>query len=147
MAVARAHRLLVVLVATAACRGATPPVTQRLVDLYKPELVADRVAPEPAPPRLEWRFDGKAEKPAALNAVADLAVKEGKLAGRTTDVFPMLDFVLPKPIEDADPMHEIEVRMRVDVGGNVSATLARAEKVDAKEMIEITKAFAWFFTS
>jgi arylsulfatase A-like enzyme len=147
MAVARVHRLFAVILASAACREAAPPVTLRLVDLYKPELVVDRVEPEPAPPRLEWRFDGKAVRPAALNAVADLAVKEGKLVGRTTDDFPLLDFVLPKPIEDVDPVHEIEVRMRVDVGGNVSASLARAEKVDAKQTIEITKAFPWFFAS
>ncbi len=147
MAVARAHRLVAVLVLTAGCRGAAPSVTQRLVDLYKPELVVDRVAPEIAPPRLEWRFDGAASKPAALHAVADLAVKDGRLAGRTTDAFPILDFVLPKPIEDVDPVHEIEVRLRADVGGNVSASLARAEKVDAKELIEVTKAFPWFFSS
>jgi arylsulfatase len=162
MAVARAHRLVAALLVTAACRGAAPPVTQRLVDLYKPELVADAVAPEPAPPRLEWRFDGSsgkdaaaapveaemaAARPAALHAVADLAVREGRLAGRTTDDFPILAFALPGPIVDADPIHAIEVRLRVDVGGNVSARLARGEKVNAGEVIETTRAFAWPFSS
>jgi arylsulfatase len=164
MAVARAHRLVAALLVTAACRGAAPPVTQRLVDLYTPERVADRVAPEAAPPRLEWRFDGSSGavdaaepakdkpapvKPAALNAVADLAVRDGRLVGRTTGDLPILDFALPKPIEDADPVHEIEVRLRVDVGGNVSARLTSAEKVDVGQVIEMSKgfAFAWSFSS
>jgi hypothetical protein len=87
------------------------------------------VAPEPAPPRLEWRFDGAAGKegPArggkGLDGVADVAVRDGRLVGRTTNDFPILDFALPKAIEDTDLVHEIEVRLRVDAGGNVSATL------------------------
>src|SRR5262245_58837702 len=149
MAVARSRRLLAVLLVTAACRGAAPPVTQRLVDVYKPELVADRVAPEPAPPRLEWRFDGAggAARPGALNAVADLAVREGRLVGRTTGDFPILDFVLPHAIEDADPLHEVEVRLRVDLGGDVSVRFAHTEKVDPAQVLEIAKAFPWFFSS
>ena len=45
-----------------ACTGRTSrePVTLRLTDLYKPELVSARVAPSPPPPRTEWRFDGPA---------------------------------------------------------------------------------------
>jgi hypothetical protein len=130
--------LVVAAVVASACRGPAPPVTQRLVDLYKHEAVVDRVEAEPTAPRLEWRFDGPAAKTdkatidkQPLSGIADLAVRDGHLIGRTTTDFPILDFALPKPIDDSDLVHEIEVRVRVDGGGNLSARLSREEKVSA----------------
>ncbi len=42
----------------AGCGGRAAPVTIRLVDLFKPELVLGRSPAPPAPPpRMEWRFD------------------------------------------------------------------------------------------
>ena len=89
-------RLLFCLLATAACRPAAvdTPSTVHLTDLYRAESVADRVEVA-APPRLEWRFDGEAPAPppAAFAAtrgwqggpgVGGLAVRDGKLVGRST---------------------------------------------------------------
>ncbi len=154
MTEARPLRLVAALVvATSACGRGAPPVTQRLVDLYKPELVLERVAPEAPPPRLEWRFDGAAgkEEPArggqGLSGVADVAVRDGRLVGRTTSDFPILDFALPKAIGDTDLVQEVEVRLRVDLGGNVSARLLRDKKVDVAQVMEMTKVFTWSFSS
>ena len=149
-----APRVVVVLaLAAGGCREAAPPVTQRLVDLYRPELVQERVEPEPAPPRLEWRFDGGSGKAGAtgggqaLHGIAELAVREGRLVGRTTNDFPILGFALPRAIEDSDLLQEVEVRLRVDAGGNVSARLAREEKVDVPDVLEGSRAFPWAYRS
>jgi arylsulfatase A-like enzyme len=146
--------LVVAAVVASACRGPAPPVTQRLVDLYKHEAVVDRVEAEPTAPRLEWRFDGPAAKTdkatidkQPLSGIADLAVRDGHLIGRTTTDFPILDFALPKPIDDSDLVHEIEVRVRVDGGGNLSARLSREEKVSAAETIDFARAFPWSFNT
>src|SRR5262249_10609987 len=81
------------------------PVTLRLTDLYKPELVSARVAPSPPPPRTEWRFDRPAEKVEkaekadknaatfgwdAFSGISGLAVRGGRLVGKTTTDTPLL---------------------------------------------------------
>jgi len=54
----------------------------RLVDLYRPELVENRVTPAPAPPRLEWRFGGPAGTTGwiAGSGVSNLTVREARAA-------------------------------------------------------------------
>ncbi len=89
-----------------ACSRSQAERPTRLVDLYKPEVVAVKGEAPPARPRTEWRFDGAppegkaAEgKPGRLAAtrgweagpgIDGLAVREGRLAGKATSTTPIL---------------------------------------------------------
>jgi arylsulfatase A-like enzyme len=144
-------------VAVACARAAREPEVIRLADRYKPEVVADRVAPSPPPPRTEWRFD--APPPAAsrtanaatagwrsLNGVAGLAVREGRLVGRSTATVPLIAIERPAGREQ-DPVQEVHVRMRLSGGTRVGAALSSSEKLDAKEFVAQISAFPPSFTS
>src|SRR3989442_1486797 len=114
--------LLPVCFAACTARPKSEPAAIRLTDLYRPESVANRVAPSPPPPRTEWRFDGPAgaavpgEKPSnpatlgweAFNGVSGLAIRDGRLVGRTTDDMPLVHFERTSGTDDPDPVQEVE---------------------------------------
>lgn len=112
-------------------RGRAPePSSIRLVDLYKPEIVEGRQAASAAPPRLEWRFaDGDAHGWQAGIGVSGLAVKDGRLVGRSTTAAPLLAVEIPN-LPGADTVHEVQVHMSVSLGGQMDATLRGADPVD-----------------
>jgi arylsulfatase A-like enzyme len=158
------RRLVVILpLCLAACseRPKQGAVTLRLADLYKPELVSARVAASPPPPRTEWRFDGPAppaapgEKPKspatrgweAFNGVTGLAIRDGKLVGRTTDDLPLVHFERTTGMDDADPVQEVEVRMRLSTGSQVAMGFSSSEKVDPKVFMGYARTFPPAFTS
>ena len=133
---------IVLLVSCGGCQRSSPPqITIRLADSYKPELVEGRVPSLPPPPRTEWRFDGAAPSPApekfaetrgweAGSGIADLKIKDGHLAGRTTNDFPILHLERTAGLEDRDSLHSIEVRLRVSAGNNLTVAFDNSEKVD-----------------
>jgi arylsulfatase A-like enzyme len=137
------------------------PATTRLADLYKPELVSARVAPSPPPDRTEWRFDGPApaaapgEKPKspatrgwdAFNGVTGLAIRDGRLVGRTTDDLPLVHFERTTGMDDPDPVQEIEVRLRLSAGSQVGMTFSSSEKVDPAAFMGYARTFPPAFTS
>jgi arylsulfatase A-like enzyme len=160
-----ARRLVAVmpLCLAAACtsRPQPGPVTLRLTDLYKPELVSARVAPSPPPPRTEWRFDRpagkeeKAEKPDknaatfgwdAFSGISGLTVRNGRLAGKTTTDAPLLHIGRP-PAPDPDPVQEVEVRLRVSAGSKVEFGFASQEKMDPAKTLGYLKLFGAEFSS
>ena len=124
---------LVSALAAAACGGGQgAPRTLRLADLYKPESVTNRVPPSPAPPRTEWRFDAPGAKAwQAFHGVTGLAVRGGRLVGRTSHALPLLRIERKSGASDPDPVQQVEVRMRISAGSKVAAALSSAEKVDA----------------
>src|SRR5687767_11930637 len=109
-----------------ACRQESrPPASAlRLVDLYTPESVENRAA---AAARMERRFDGASPEkvPPKLASthgweagpgVAGLAVRGGRLVGRTTSDFPLLHLEWPETGGGRDTVHAMEVRLRVSAG-------------------------------
>ena len=137
-------------------RTPSPPLAQRFVDLYEPGLVDGRVAPEAPPPRVEWRFDGpapKEEKEAgtrgwrALNGIEGLAVRDGRLVGRTTSDLPILNLALDPALEDPDTLHEVEVRLNVSAGANAMLDFSREKAPEDKRVVESARDFPWPFTS
>jgi len=127
------------------------------VDAYKPDLVENRVAPAPQPPATVWRFDGPAPSPPAAKApvtrgwetfhgVSDLAVREGRLAGRATDDLPILHFERTSGLEEPDLVHALEIRMRVSAGSNLSVSFASSEKVETDQVMDYARNFPWDFT-
>lgn len=133
-----ARRVLVVgalLLAGAAVHGchrgrSAEPLSIRLVDLYKPEMVEGRQAASAAPARFEWTFaDGDAHGWQAGIGVSGLAVKDGRLVGRSTTAVPLLAVEIPN-LPAADVVHELQVKMRVSDGTHVDALLRGADPVD-----------------
>jgi arylsulfatase A-like enzyme len=152
----RPARPLVVLLAVglaAGCAGRPEqgPATTRLVDLYKPAAVEGRPATVTPRPRIEWRFDGPA--PAgklgatrgwqAGPGVAALAVRDGRLAGRSTSDFPILHLERTSGLEDRDILHSVEVRARASVAGRLSLTGRSAEKIDLAEIQKSAQDSPW----
>ena len=149
---ARSAVLLCLLVAPSlpGCRGPgseTPPAPIRLVDLYKPSSAAPASAAGVAlPPPVEWRFaaataDAPARTPPMAGAkppfwtagpgVQGLAVRDGRLVGRTSADVALIDLERP-PSDDRDVVHEVQVRMRASAGANLSVLLRPTEKLDLK---------------
>jgi arylsulfatase A-like enzyme len=80
--------------------------------------------------RTEWRFDAAPPLFEAGPGVADLALRDGRLVGRTTAAEPVLRIESPGAAPPADFVHAVEVRMRVSAGQNVRIELRGAEHAD-----------------
>ena len=132
-----------------ACRKSrTPePLSIRLVDLYKTEVVEGRQAPVAAPPRLEWRFaDGDAHGWQAGLGVSGLAVRDGHLVGRTNGTVPLLAVEIPQ-LPQSDVIHEVQVRMRVSQGTEMAAALRGADAVDFPFEAELIRVIPFALSS
>jgi arylsulfatase A-like enzyme len=136
--------LIAMTVLAPACRRAQPSGTVRLVAAFRPETISGAVAPSTAPAALlQWRFDGPAgdvpEKLRATHgwevaaAVDSLAIREGRLAGRSTAALPLLHFARTTGL-DPDLLHSIEVRLRVSAGTRLSVRFSEEEKPDLTQV-------------
>ena len=125
----------------------------RLVDVFKSELVegsAGEIAA--AEPVAEWRFDGSVPPgggPAPATRgweghnVSGLAVREGRLVGRSTGAFPILTILRTAQMDNADQVHGFEVRARVSAGQNLSLTLAGPAPVNAPRVQQLATRLPW----
>jgi arylsulfatase A-like enzyme len=131
-----------------ACRPrAEEPLSIRLADLYKPDLVEQRQAAVAPPPRMEWRFgDGGAHGWQAGIGVSGLAVRDGRLVGRTTTTMPLLAVEVPN-LPPGDVVHELQVRMRVSAGTDMGAVLRGADPIDFPFEAELARVFPLLLTS
>jgi arylsulfatase A-like enzyme len=150
--------VLVVCLDGCAAKRSAAPIVIRLVDLYKPGAVENRTSPAPPPPRTEWRFDGPAPPTAPprsaatrgwepLHGVSGLAVKDGKLIGRATDALPILHFERTSGLDEPDLVHEIQVRLRVSAGANLSLGFSGDEKLDADQALDYARNLPPDFTT
>ncbi|MDP6579610.1 MAG: sulfatase [Vicinamibacterales bacterium] len=128
----------VTLMFTVACGAAQEPVALRLVDLFQADLVTGS-PPVETPPRTEWRFDGampdgdEFAETGGVEAgpgVGGLAVRDGRLVGRTTSDFPLLRVERTGDFGGQDQVHAVEVRMRASEGTNLMVQFSAAEKVE-----------------
>ena len=137
----------------AACGGrqAEPPATQRLVDLYAPELVSGQASVSTPLPRTEWTF-GTARAATsgsgavswrALHDVADLAERGATLAGRSTGDFPIFEIERRDGLENGDLLHAVEIRARASAGLNMSVAWSGDEKLNLDPILERARAFPW----
>jgi arylsulfatase A-like enzyme len=90
----------------------------------------ENAAPAPViPARTELRFaDSPPVKFEAGPGVAGLAVKDGRLVGRTTSAQPVLRMQLPAEPAPGDFVHALELLMRVSAGQNLAVNLRRSAK-------------------
>ncbi len=108
------------------CGQGTAPTDSaalRLITAFQPERVEGGVALPPAPPRTEVSFAATAPRFEAGPGIADLAVREGKLAGRVVADGAALRITLPAPPPEGDFVHAIELRLRASAGHTLRAEL------------------------
>jgi arylsulfatase A-like enzyme len=129
-----------------ACQRSPTPVAVHLIDVYKPGAVEGRAAPTQPLPRTEWRFEGASAKGwEAFHEVSGLVVRGGRLVGRATGDLPIVHFERTTGLEDKDVVHELEVRLRVSAGTNLSVSLAGAPKLDRDDALDYARNFPWDF--
>jgi arylsulfatase A-like enzyme len=136
----------------AGCGRRSAPVTIRLVDLFKPELVLGRSPAPPAPPhRLEWLFDAPAGGKGVRSweagpGVAGLEVRDGRLQGRTTTNLPLVHLMGRPGPDGNDVLEEVEIRLRASAGANLYLALSGQERFDLTEIAQPHPVF-WSFTT
>ncbi len=137
--VSRAFGAALPVICAAACAGGPEaPSTQRLVDVFSPELLGGSPAADTDPPApAEWRFDGPA--PAAASTapatrgwqvfrdVVGLEVRDGRLAGSVTSGTSVIRLLDAGELDEDDLLHEAMVRLRVSAGAEVSLHLIGPE--------------------
>jgi arylsulfatase A-like enzyme len=151
----------VVVAAVAAC-GRAPsqpmPAAIRLVDEFTPDMLTGSTSSARAPAApAEWRFDvapvAEQRFPATRGVeagphVADLAVRDGLLVGRSTGDFPILQIERTTGLDSPDTLHAIEIRMRVSAGANMSVQTNAAERPpNLPEVQALGRRLTWPMTS
>ena len=134
--------------------GEERPVAFRFVDHFKPEMVegSEEVGRREIP-RTEWRFDGtiaatKGKLAAtygwqAGHGVAGLAVREGRLVGRSTLDFPVIHVERTSGLDDPDLVHGVEVRLKVSAGANLALERQSSEKPDIDRAVGRAQGISW----
>jgi len=137
---------LVVVAGLAGCskhsgEGAREPAVIRLVDVFTPKAIEGAAPAEAAAePRAIWRFDTPAAPSADKRLAATrgwdsanvqgLAVRDGRLVGRTTTAFPILHVARTRDLDNAEQVHAVEIRMQASAGANLFLTTQGAAPVD-----------------
>lgn len=123
----------------------------RLIDLHRPPATQAGAQAVPPPARTEWRFDGTPptlEKAvatwgwSAFNGVAGLAVRKGRLVGRTTSNLPVLHLQRSPGFEEREAVHGIEVRMRVSAGTSLAVELDGSKQLDRDQALDNARSAA-----
>jgi arylsulfatase A-like enzyme len=141
-----------------------------LVDVFEARFVEGSAAgPAPSFPRTEWRFDGPppASSPAppagapprppasfaatrsweAGTGISGLAIRDGRLVGRTTTDIPILRVERTSGLDNGDQLHAVEIRMRVSGGANLFLATRPGPTVDfAVEAAQAVR-LPWFATT
>ncbi len=147
---ARAVAALTALGALVGCRREPPaPGSLRLVDLYDRKLVSETPAEAAAPgPRSEWRFDAPGARPfGAGPGVAELAVRDGVMVGRTTSDTPILHVERTSGLDNPDQLYAVEVRARVTAGANLGVATRGSPKLDLASEAAQVKSLPWTLTT
>jgi arylsulfatase A-like enzyme len=146
------------------CRSTatSSPTAVRLVDLYNAEQLHAASTSASATgrpiPRTEWRFDGPAPSPAPARLAAtrgweagpglkNLALRDARLTGTSTDDFPLIHFERTSGLEDHDQIYALELRMRASAGTTVSASFEHDEKIDLAAVVDDGRQFPWLTAS
>ena len=150
----------VALVATGGCgsREESPtagPKPIRLVDAFKPEVVQN-ASPQPgaeAAPVAGWRFDATsgAAAPGKGSAtggweghnVSGLAIRDGRLVGRSTSEFPLVTIARTSHLDNADQIHGFEIRARISNGQNLFLATAGPDPVNIRRVEQLARRLPW----
>ncbi len=153
---------LVLCLVLSGCQQKVSPKNQaavfRLFDLFQPEDLSGKLNPDDAGwKRVEWRAlemapwtpptksEGESPKPAstpasalgfrALNAIADLRIDQGLLAGNISGSEPVLQFALRENRGGAETVKFVEVRMNVSGAKHVWLRPEGSASVEAPALL------------
>ncbi|MDA2926007.1 sulfatase [Acidobacteria bacterium AH-259-G07] len=141
----------------AACGGgpSSDSISIRLVDHFRPEMVegAPVEVKEPEPLAV-WDFGEPEPETPPEEApqtrgwksgvgVSGLAIREGRLRGRSNTDFPIIYIKRAKGLEEKDLVHSVEIRMRATKGTNLSISGQGPEDPDFKQILAMAKGFPW----
>jgi arylsulfatase A-like enzyme len=132
-----------------ACSRDAPTVgahTIRLVDLFKTDSIqgsASAAAREIS--KIEWRFDGAPPVPGPTEFAATrgfqagpgieaLAVRDGRLVGRSTTDVPLLRVARTSQLDSRDQFHAIEIRLRASAGANLTVRLGGPDPLNLAQV-------------
>ena len=134
-------------VCTASCRPRPAgPSTVRLVDLHRAAAAAPRAPAGDAAPAIEWRFDRPGHGWTAYDGVSGLAVREGRLVGRATTTAPILHLARPPGADAREPVHALEIRMRVSAGASLAVELEGGD-LERAQALDILRHLPLDFTA
>jgi arylsulfatase A-like enzyme len=130
----------------------------RLVDVFKPDMVQGAVAAATKiEPIAEWRFDGvpPAPPPKEQSAtrgweghnVSGLAIRDGRLVGRSTSEFPIIAIARTTHMDNADQLYGFEIRARVSAGANLSISTAGSAPVNFPRVEALAGRLPWTATT
>ncbi|GMR22284.1 MAG: hypothetical protein BMS9Abin37_0621 [Acidobacteriota bacterium] len=140
--------LVLLLCSLAACGQTTSEHTViRLVDVFADANVEGSAAQTASIPRTEWTFvDGDAGWKAGTG-VSGLAVRDGRLTGRTTSALPILHVRRTGDLRSHDVLYEVVVRLRASAGANLGVDLSRDEELDLDEVLRQRQEYDWYLTT
>ncbi len=143
--------LPIALLALAACQRAPQTPAIRLIDRFEAARVEGAPKGKAPDPNALWDFAAPVkagEDPLrgwkAGPGVTGLAVKDGKLTGRTTAEIPFLYADRPKTVDASDAFDSVRLRIRVSDGANASVMGSRG-KPDFAQIAGMARAFPWPF--
>ncbi len=126
----------------------------RLVDIFKPEMVQGAAeAATKSEPLAEWRFDNAAPPPPPKDAAATrgweghnvngLAVRDGRLVGRSTTAFPIVSVVRTRHMDNADQLYGFEIRARVSAGANLAVSTGGPAPANLPRVEAMARRLPW----
>jgi arylsulfatase A-like enzyme len=133
-----------------ACGGSgSGPATIRLVDTFSTAEIENVTAAAPSIQPTEWRFDdATATTPwKAGPGVSGLAVREGRLTGRSSAKVAIVHTERTEGLEDGDLLHEVVVRARISKGSNLFVSFAGSETIDLERIASRADLFPWAMTT
>jgi arylsulfatase A-like enzyme len=146
---------------TVGCGASAPgdaAVAIRLVEQFKPESMSGAAPNDGSKARQEWTFDGQPPsnlpKPQAATwgfeagrGIAALAIKDGRLTGRTTSDFPILRVERVVDLESRDQLQAVEIRMRTSAGTNLSMATRGPGPIDFANVERGARQVPWNATT
>lgn len=116
--------------------AATEPTFLSLSERFASARIEVAVEPTAVDDEPQWSFaeDGAEHGWHAIHGVSDLAVRDGRLGGRTGEL-PLLVSSPPPPLDAGDLMHAIELRIRVSEGTQIGVDFDDTEELDAEVLI------------
>ena len=122
----------------------------RLVDQFAPASLAGTSAPPAAQAGAaaarSWSFAVQPAKGPTCTAgrgITGLAVRDGRLAGRTTSDFPILDCPVSDTAGDPDTVHAIEIRISASAPAELAIATSGKEEPNFDEEIAQARETEW----
>ena len=115
------------------------PTFISLTEAFGSARIENPVEPRQIDTRPQWRFDDAKEGVdhgwQALHGVSDLALRDGRLTGRSGEL-PLLVAPVPPDFDAKGILHAVEIRIRVSAGTRIGVEFDRAEELEPERLLD-----------